>query len=78
MGVPAFFCNPYASWERGTNENANGLIRQYFPKQTNFKQVSDAEVLRVQDLLNHRPRKFLGYKTPHEVLVERRNIRYLE
>jgi IS30 family transposase len=77
-GVPVFFCNAYASWERGTNENTNGLIRQYFPKQSNFKQVSDAEVLRVQNLLNHRPRKCLGYKTPHEVLVQRRNIRYLE
>lgn len=76
-GVPTYFCNPYSSWERGTNENTNGLIRQYFPKKTDFKSISDEEVMRVQNLLNHRPRKCLGYKTPHAILVENKHIRYL-
>lgn len=76
-GVPTYFCNPYSSWERGTNENTNGLIRQYFPKKTDFTNISDEEVMRVQNLLNHRPRKSLGYKTPHAILVENKHIRYL-
>ncbi len=75
--VAAYFCNAYHPWERGTNENTNGLIRQYFPKKSDFLLLSDGEVLSIQDLLNHRPRKCLGFKTPHEVLVIGRYIRYL-
>jgi len=75
--VAAYFCNAYHSWERGTNENTNGLIRQYFPKKSDFTLLDQEEVLAVQDLLNHRPRKCLGFKTPHEVLVIGRYIRYL-
>jgi transposase, IS30 family len=62
-----YFAHPYCSWERGLNENMNGLIRQYFPKGTNFNNVSDDEVNDVVYKLNHRPRKCLNYKTSHEV-----------
>jgi IS30 family transposase len=67
-GVAAYFANPYSAWERGANENANGLIRQFFPKGTNFSRVSDAEVANVERLLNDRPRKCLDWRTPREML----------
>lgn len=62
-----YFCHPYSSWERGLNENTNGLIRQFFPKGSEFTSITDEEVLAVQNNLNFRPRKSLGFKTPHEV-----------
>jgi len=62
-----YFAHPYSSWERGLNEHTNGLIRQYLPKQTDFTQVSKAEIITIQDKLNHRPRKVLDYRTPYEV-----------
>lgn len=62
-----YFNHPYSSWQRGTNENTNGLIRQYFKKGTDFDQVSDWEIAKVEHLLNNRPRKTLGYQTPNEV-----------
>ena len=62
-----YFAHPYCSWERGLNENMNGLIRQFFPKGTDFTQVRDDEVNDVVYKLNHRPRKCLQYRTPHEV-----------
>lgn len=62
-----YFADPYCSWQRGLNENHNGLLRQYFPKKTNFLKVSQHEVDDAVYLLNHRPRKCLGYRTPHEV-----------
>ena len=65
-GVKTFFCHPYHSWERGTNENTNGLIRDYFPKKTDFTTIPDEEIKRVEHELNTRPRKRLGYKTPLE------------
>ena len=64
-----YFCDPYHSWQRGTNENTNGLIRQYFPKSINFDQVKKIEVKRIMDKLNRRPRKTLGFKTPNEVFT---------
>ncbi len=67
-GVQCFFANPYHSWERGTNENTNGLIREYFPKRTDFGMITDEEIAKVEYLLNSRPRKRLGYMTPLEVL----------
>lgn len=67
LSAEYYFAHPYSSWERGTNENTNGLIRQYFPKRTNFLKVTDEEVAHVTNRLNHRPRKTLGYKTPFEV-----------
>ncbi len=65
-----FFADPYASWQRGLNENHNGLVRQYIPKKRALHDVSDAEIAAVADRLNHRPRKSLGYRTPHEVLMQ--------
>ncbi len=62
-----YFCHPYASWERGVNENTNGLIRQYFPKQTEFATLTEMDIQKVQEKLNHRPRKTLDYQTPDEV-----------
>jgi IS30 family transposase len=62
-----FFAHPYASWERGINENTNGLVRQYFPKKTDFAPITDAQLDRVMERLNNRPRKTLSYKTPNEV-----------
>jgi IS30 family transposase len=68
LGFKTFFADPFASWQRGTNENTNGLIRQYFPKTTDFLKVSIQRVARIAHKLNNRPRKCLGYKTPAEVL----------
>ena len=62
-----YFAHPYHSWERGLNENTNGLIRQYFPKTTDFKSITVESVQSVMDQLNNRPRKTLGYATPNEV-----------
>lgn len=65
-----FFAHPYHSWERGTNENTNGLIRWYFPKGTDFATISDVDIKVVEDALNNRPRKRLGWKTPLEAFNE--------
>lgn len=62
-----YFANPYHSWERGLNEHTNGLIRQYLPKQTDFTRIKRREIQEIQNRLNNRPRKSLGYKTPTEV-----------
>ena len=64
-------CDLRSSWQRGTNENANRLLRQYFPKGTDFSVVVDGEVARAQDLLNGRPRKTLGWRTPAEELARK-------
>lgn len=71
LGLNVYFAQPYASWQRGLNENTNGLLRQYFPKGTDFSRISHRAVARVQKLLNDRPRKSLGYKTPAEVLANK-------
>ena len=67
LGLLCFFANPYHSWERGLNEHTNGLLRQFFPKGTNFKIVKPEALKNVVDLINHRPRKSLDYRTPYEV-----------
>jgi IS30 family transposase len=67
LKVDVYFAHPYHSWERGLNENTNGLLRQYFPKGTLFETVTEEEVQAAVTALNHRPRKVLGYRTPHEV-----------
>src|SRR5215510_8855478 len=69
-----YFAHPYASWERGVNENTNGLVRQYFPKKSNFAELTDADVQRVEDLLNNRPRKSLAYRTPNDVFFKQRSV----
>ena len=66
-----YFAHPYSSWERGTNENTNGLIRQYFPKGRGFNTTTDQEVHRAMVRLNHRPRKRLDFKTPIQVLFNK-------
>ena len=63
-----FFAHPYHSWERGLNENTNGLIRQYFPKGDSLEKVSNKKLQWVMDRLNHRPRKTLGFKTPDSII----------
>ena len=65
-----YFSDPYASWQRGTNENTNGLIRQYFSKGTDLSKVTDKEIQEVENKLNNRPRKVLGFRTPLEVQRE--------
>jgi len=62
-----YFAHPFSSWERGLNENTNGLIRQYFPKKHNFKTITQNQIENVMNKLNNRPRKCLGFKTPNEV-----------
>ena len=69
VSAKTYFCDPYRSCQRGTNENTNGLIRQYFPKGTDFRKVSDSELRRVVAKLNNRPRKRLGYRTPAQVFL---------
>lgn len=69
LGTRGYFAHPYSSWERGLNENTNGLIRQYFPKRTNFDEISDSEIALVQDKLNRRPRKCLDRKTPNSIFL---------
>jgi len=70
LKAKVYFARPYHSWERGLNENTNGLLRQYFPKSTNLLSVSDCDVDEAVYQLNHRPRKCLGYRTPHEVFYD--------
>ena len=69
-GFGVYFCDPRSPWQRGTNENTNGLLRQFFPKGTDFSEVTDGEVAEVQDLLNGRPRETLGIRTPTEAMSE--------
>ena len=68
-----YFAAPYHSWERGLNEHTNGLIRQYLPKSVDFKDITDDEIQAIEDRLNNRPRKILGYKTPMEVMMKHLN-----
>jgi len=68
--IQVYFAHPHSPWERGTSENTNDLIRQFFPKGTNFNTVSRAQINRVQNMLNDRPRKVLDFLTPHEVFVK--------
>lgn len=69
-GTLFYFATPHHSWERGTNENTNGLVRQYLPKKTSFAHVTQADCDAIAAHLNARPRKRLGYKTPEECYVQ--------
>jgi transposase, IS30 family len=74
--VVSYFCDPYASWQKGSVENLNGLVREYFPKKFNLDTVKEKEVYVVQERLNNRPRKVLNYLTPNEVVaLEIRNLK---
>lgn len=73
LGSTAYFADPYSSWQRGSNENLNGLIRQYIPKSRPLSTVSDAELVKIEELLNTRPRKRLGFRTPKEVFTQSLN-----
>jgi len=75
LEADVYFAHPYSSWERGLNENTNGLIRQYFPKNTDFKKVSQAEVRHAVERLNARPRKYLDFKTPNDLMTEHRAVK---
>ena len=68
--IEVVFCDPHAAWQRGSNENTNGLLRQYFPKGTDFSTVTEAELDDVADELNERPRKRLEFANPTERLSE--------
>ncbi|MDB4467542.1 IS30 family transposase [Akkermansiaceae bacterium] len=74
LKIDSYFAHPYSSWERGLNENTNGLIRQYFPKKSDLTKLTPADVLRVQDLLNSRPRKTLDYATPNDIFLDQRSV----
>lgn len=72
LAADIYFAHPYASWERGINENTNGLIRQYFPKGTDFNEVSDEQIVFVMDRLNNRPRATRGGRSPNELFMGQR------
>ena len=67
--APGFFAHPYHSWERGLNENTNGLIRQYIPKRKDIDDLSDEYVAEIVEKINNRPRKCLAFKTPNQLFV---------
>ncbi len=70
LGIKCYFAHPYHSWERGANENLNGLIRRYLPKGTDFAVISDQQIREIEYLINSRPRKRLGWKSPYQVFYE--------
>ena len=73
LAIDYYFAKPYHSWERGANENLNGLVRQFFPKKTNFEDITQEQIDTAVYNLNNRPRKRFGYKTPNEILTEKLN-----
>ena len=78
LDASVYFAHPYHAWERGLNENTNGLIRQYLPKDTAVDTLSEGPVLHIMDRLNHRPRKGLAFQTPHEILARETGLQPVE
>ena len=74
LSANIYFAHPYAFWERGLNENTNGLIRQYLPKSRPLDNVTQKELKHIMDQLNHRPRKSLGFKTPYELFFKKNTL----
>jgi IS30 family transposase len=74
LGASFYFAHPHSSWERGLNENTNGLVRQYFPKKHDFSKITRRQMNHVRERLNNRPRKTLGYKMPNEVFFKRQLV----
>ena len=70
LNVDVYFADPYSSWQRDTNENTNGLIREFFPKRFDFSTITQNDIDIVEKILNNRPRKCLGFRTPLEVFNE--------
>ena len=73
LGSTGYFADPFASWQRGSDENLNGLVRQYIPKKRPLSSVTDAELALIENRLNNRPRKRLGFKTPKELFTQELN-----
>lgn len=74
LNMSCFYAHSYASWERGSNENLNGLIRRFLPKGTDFRNITDKQIKHIEYLLNSRPRKRYGYKSPYEVFYEKTGV----
>ena len=74
LQIKVYFADPYSAWQRGLNENTNGLIRQYVPKGSDVRSLTDEQVQHIMDRLNNRPRKSLGYLTPNEVFYKRKKL----
>ena len=74
LNLNVYFADPYSAWQRGVNENTNGLIRQYVPKGTDLNDLTESDIQHIMERLNHRPRKTLGFLTPHEVFCQRKKI----
>ena len=72
--ITIYFAFPYHSWERGTNENTNGLLRQYYPKKAVRGKITESDIKLIEDKLNNRPRKRLNYLTPYEVFVKKMKL----
>ncbi|MDB4283730.1 IS30 family transposase [Akkermansiaceae bacterium] len=70
LGSESYFCKPYSSWEKGGVENYNGLVRQYFPKGSDFSGITQEQLQEVEDEINNRPRNILGYESPNDLLHE--------
>ncbi|MEY4750607.1 MAG: hypothetical protein RIQ60_2821 [Pseudomonadota bacterium] len=68
--MPVYFCEPYSPWQRGSNENTNGLVRQFLPKGMDLPTVTPHKLAYIEAMLNDRPRKVLGFRTPREVYTE--------
>ena len=74
LQIQVYFADPYSAWQRGLNENTNGLIRQYVPKGSDVRRLTDRQIDHIMNRWNHRPRKSLGFLTPHEVFYERKRL----